>query len=599
MLVLVALLLTTACADPPDATPPAAGADADTADLVLRGGRVYTLTWGEPDGEGAPAADAPHDEAGWHPDASAVAVRDGRVVYVGDDRGVDALIGPATEVVDLEGATALPGFIDSHAHTSSYGLVLGRVSLLGVETAEEAARRIATVAADRPAGTWIVAWGFDEGKWSESLPDNALLDELVPDHPVHAVGLHGFASWNNSLSLERAGITGDTVSPPGGRIVLDAAGHPTGMLLDNATDLYDTVLPDPTAGDREAGTARALRSMADLGYVAVHDAGVGGEALAAYQALAARDALPIRVHAMLQITDTATMEAWISTGPHTDPKGFLNVRAVKAYYDASLGARGARMLEAYDDRPGHFGVSGSDYGFDRDLAQRAMAAGFQLAIHAIGDAGNRETLDFYEQAFAAVPDARAGRHRIEHAQIVHPDDQPRFAELGIVASMEPPHAVEDMAWAEDRIGDRAAYGYAWRSLRRLGARLAFNSDLSGSDPNLFYGLHAAITRRDKTRQPEGGWFPEQAMTPEEAVRAYTSWNAYAGFVEEETGTLATGRWADLTVTDLDPFVVGTERPGDLLEGTVLYTIVGGRVVYRHGETAPVPALYTNPLRGAS
>ena len=226
-----------------------------------------------------------------------------------------------------------------------------------------------------------------------------------------------------------------------------------------------------------------------------------------------------------------------------------------------------------------------------------MAAGFQLGIHAIGDAGNRETLDFFESAFADLPSERAGRHRIEHAQIVNPADQPRFCALGIIASMEPPHAVEDKAWAEERLGpERVRHGYAWRSLREQGASLAFNSDLSGSDPNLFYGLHAAVTRRDKERQPAGGWFPEQALTPEEAVRAYSLWNAFAGFADSDTGSLRVAKLADITVTDIDPFVVGESDPDRLLEGEVLMTIVGGEVVFESGVTEPVPgALYKNPL----
>ncbi len=604
VLAMVTILLLSGCFGGTDgngdpAVDDAYSTDTRPADLVLRGGRVYSLAWGEPDREGSPAADAPYDEHGWHPDGSAIAIRDGRIVFVGDVSELADYVDEATQIIDLDGATVLPGFIDSHAHGSSYGLVLGRVSLLGVEDEAEAVDRIAEAARTRPKGEWIVAWGFDEGKWSMNLPDNKLLSERVPDHPVHAVGLHGFASWNNNLSLDMAGITAATESPTGGRIVLDKGGRPTGILLDNATDLYADLLPEPTLDDRIVGTGRALQSMADLGYVAIHDAGVDGQALAAYQELERRDSLPIRVYAMLSITDTETMADWIAKGPSVESESFLTVRSVKAYYDASLGARGARMLEEYDDRPGHFGVSGGDYGFDRVLARQVMEAGFQLCIHAIGDAGNRETLDFFSSVYAEAPGTRAQRNRIEHAQIVHPDDQSRFAELDVIASMEPPHAVEDMAWAEARIGSRAAYGYAWRSLRRQGARLAFNSDLSGSDPNLFYGLHAAITRRDKDRQPADGWFPEQSMTPEEAIRGYTTWNAFAGFTESETGVLASGRWADLTVLDIDPFVVGTEDPGKLLGGTVLMTVVAGKVIYRHGDTDPVPALYTNPLQDNS
>ncbi len=567
------------------------------ADLVLRGGRVYSLAWPDPDPKGAPAAGAPRSADGWRPDAQAIAVVDGRIVAVGGDSEVASWIGPETRVVELGGATVLPGMIDSHTHVVSYGELIGRVSLLGVETEEAAVERIAAAAATTPAGEWIVAWGFDEGAWANRLPDKTLLTERVPDHPVHAISLHGFVTWENQMSLDRAGITGTTDAPVGGSIELDDAGDPTGILRDNASDLYAEIIPAATLDQRIENARRGLQAMADLGYTAVHDAGVRRGDLEAFTALADRGELPIRVYAMLAIDDEQLIREWIERGPAVEPRNRLTVRSVKAYYDASLGARGARLLEDYADRPGHRGVSGGDYGFDRALAIEAMRAGFQLGIHAIGDAGNRETLDFFESAFTQAPGAENNRHRIEHAQIVHPLDQPRFGALGIIASMEPPHAVEDKSWAEDRLGpERVRHGYAWRSLREQGARLAFNSDMSGSDPNLFYGLHAVVTRRGKDRRPPGGWFPEQALTPEEAVRAYSLWNAFAGFAEGETGTLEVGKLADMTVTDLDPFVVGVDDPDRLLAGEVLMTIVGGEIAFESGVTEPVPgALYKNPL----
>lgn len=577
------------------------GAGEPPADLVLRGGRVYTLAWGEPGLDGAPAADAPYDAEGWRPDAEALAVRDGVLVAVGDDAGIASFIGPQTRVVELEGATVLPGMIDSHAHVASYGELLSRVSLLGVATEEEAVARIAAAAAETPAGEWIVAWGFDEAVWADRLPDNRLLSGRIPEHPVHAVSLHGFVTWENALSLELAGITGATEAPPGGVIELNAAGRPTGILRDNASELYDAVIPPPTLEERIESARHGLLAMAELGYTAIHDAGVRREVLDAYTALADRGRLPIRVYAMLSIADEPLMRDWIARGPLSEPANGLTVRSVKAYYDASLGARGARLLEDYEDRPGHRGVSGSDYGFDRGLAAEAMGAGFQIAIHAIGDAGNRETLDFLEGVYAESPGTRGNRNRIEHAQIVHPDDRSRFGRLDVIASMEPPHAVEDMAWAEDRLGPvRVRHGYAWRSLRRAGARLAFNSDMSGSDPNIFYGLHAAITRRDKGRSPPEGWFPEEALTPEEALRAYSLWNAYAGFAEGETGTLEVGKRADVTVVDVDPLTLGETAPRQLLAGRVLMTVVGGRVVFEAGVTEPVAGtLYSNPLAPAA
>ncbi len=586
---LIPLLAALACAGEPPAE--------NHAELLLRGGRVYTFSWGEPTLEGEPAADAPHSSDGWQPDARAVAVLDRRIAAIGTDAELAAWIGPETRVVDLDGATVLPGMIDSHTHVVSYGELIGRVSLLGVETEEEAVELIAAAASETPAGEWIVAWGFDEGAWANRLPDKTLLSERIPDHPVHVVSLHGFVTWENQMSLDRAGISAATKPPVGGVIELDAHGEPSGILRDNASELYADVIPPPTAAQKIENARRGLQAMADLGYTAIHDAGVHRDDLEAFAALAEASELPIRVYALLAIDDEPLVREWIERGPTAELGDRLAVRSVKAYYDASLGARGARLLADYADLPGHRGVSGSDYGFDRGLARDAMRAGFQLAIHAIGDAGNRETLDFFESAFAELPDAAVNRHRIEHAQIVNPDDQVRFGALGVIASMEPPHAVEDMAWAEDRLGpERVRHGYAWRSLRRLGGRLAFNSDMSGSDPNLFYGLHAAMTRRNKARQPEDGWFPEEALTSEEALRAYSLWNAYAGHAEAETGSLEVGKLADMTVTDLDPLVVGETAADRLLEGTVLMTIVGGEIAFEAGVTEPVPgALYKNPL----
>ncbi len=260
------------------------------------------------------------------------------------------------------------------------------------------------------------------------------------------------------------------------------------------------------------------------------------------------------------------------------------MRSVKAYYDAALGSRGARLLADYSDLPGHRGTSGDEYGFDQRLVAEMMKGGFQVGVHAIGDAGNRETLDFFERVVAEDPATRFERHRIEHAQVLHPDDFARLAPLGVIASMEPPHAVEDKTWAEERLGpERIRGAYAWRTLRRAGARLTFNSDLSGSDHSIFYGLHAAITRRDKHRRPAGGWYPEQAMTPEEALRGYTVWSAYAAHWEERTGILAPGRWADVTVMDIDPLNLGETDPGALLDGEIVATIVAGEVVYSAAE----------------
>jgi hypothetical protein len=258
----------------------------------------------------------------------------------------------------------------------------------------------------------------------------------------------------------------------------------------------------------------------------------------------------------------------------------LVTRAVKAFYDGALGSRGARLLDDYSDKPGHRGVSGDDYGFNEELNARAMKKGFQICIHAIGDAGNREALDILEGVFRQDPPTAENRHRIEHAQVLHPDDIPRFGQLGIIASMEPVHAMEDKTWAEDRLGPERILGaYAWRSLREANAVLTFNSDNPGSDHDIFYGLHSAITRQDKNQEPEGGWYAQQAMNADEAVRGYTSWPAYASFREDVTGVIEAGRWADLTIMDIDPFLLSEEHAGDILDGRILMTVVNGQIVY--------------------
>jgi predicted amidohydrolase YtcJ len=559
--------------------PPPARA-AEPADLLLLNGRVYTLAWGEPDPEGAPAPDAPVTAEGFRPDAEAIAIKGSRIVFVGRTAGAEALRGPATRVLDLKGATVLPGLVDSHTHIAELGEAASRVDLVGVKTEEEAVARVVERAKGTPKGQWIVGRGWDEGAWANHYPDLRLLSEKVPDHPVYLASLHGFAGWGNRLALERASLTRDTKAPEGGEIRRDAAGNPTGIVVDRAVPLLSSAVPPPTEEQFKGYVLAGLRIMAEDGYVAIHEAGAASEHMRAFEALEAEGRLPLRVYAMLSARDEALSRKWLAKGPDKKNDRMLVTRSVKAYYDAALGSRGARLLEDYSDRPGHRGVSGNEYGFDQALVADLMKAGFQVGIHAIGDAGNRETLDFIEKVLMAAPASQALRHRIEHAQVIHPKDMSRFARLGVIASMEPPHCVEDKAWAEERLGPvRIKGAYMWRSLRRAGARLALNSDLTGSDHDIFYGLHAAITRRDKSLQPPGGWYPEERLRPEEAVRGYTTWNAYAASFEKETGILAPGRWADVTVMDVDPLVIGAKDPGSLLGGRILATIVAGKVVY--------------------
>ncbi|WP_313670100.1 amidohydrolase [Sandarakinorhabdus sp.] len=551
------------------------------ADLILTDAHVYTLRWGEPARDGKPAPDAPTTNGKWHPDAAAVAIRGGKIIYVGSDKGALALRGKRTQVIDLNGATVIPGLVDSHTHFIELGAKLESVDLTDVATEAQAVAKVAERAKSVPKGEWIFGAGWDEGAWANRYPDKRQLSAAVSDHPVVLRSLHGFAIWTNQAALDAGKITKASPVPVGGEMRLGTDGQPNGLFLNRAATMVEAAVPPEPQAVVARHALKGLGQMATDGYVAVHEAGVGAQAMAALQQLEDQNRLPIRVYALLSLRDPPLMRQWIARGPDRDSDSMLVTRAVKAYYDGALGSRGARLLADYADKPGHRGISGDGYGFDQDLAKEAMKAGFQLGIHAIGDAGNREALDFLEAEFKADPGTARNRHRIEHAQVISPEDQPRFARLGVIASMEPPHAVEDKSWAEVRLGPQRILGaYAWRSLRTGGARLTFNADNPGSDHSIFYGLHSAITRQDKQLQPPGGWYPQQRLTIEEAIRAYTSWSAYAAFREDQTGIIAQGRWADLTVMDIDPFALAATAPEKILAGRIRATIVSGKVVYQ-------------------
>ncbi|NNC77673.1 MAG: amidohydrolase, partial [Woeseiaceae bacterium] len=533
-----------------------------------------------PGRDGTPAPDAPRSEHGWHPDAEAVATKGGDIVFVGSTQDALKLQGETTRVVDLAGATVVPGLVDSHAHVFDLGAKLDAVNLTDIATEEEAVALVAERAKSVPKGEWIFGAGWDEGAWANRYPDKELLSKAVPDHPVFLDSLHGFAAWANQAALDAGGITADSDVPTGGEMRLGEDGQPTGLFLNRATTMLDAIAPAPSRDVLIRQFLIGLNQMAADGYVAVHDAGLGSRAMSILEELEEQDRLPVRVYAMLSLRDEDLIRKWIAKGPDSDNDSMLVTRTVKAYYDGALGSRGARLLYDYEDKPGHRGVSGDGYGFDQALNAEAMKAGFQVAIHAIGDAGNREVLDILESVFAEAPSTQKNRHRIEHAQVIEIGDILRFGKLGLIASMEPPHAMEDKTWAEERLGpERIAGAYAWRSLRESGAEITFNSDNPGSDHSVFYGLHSAITRQDKNLQPEGGWYPEQRLSSEESVRAYTNWSAYASFRENDTGIIEPGRWADLTVMDIDPLVLADQSPPDILKGRILMTIVNGNIVY--------------------
>jgi len=557
--------------------------DTLAADVIIDNARIYTFAWGEPDGEGNPTSRAPIIAGNWSPDATAVAIKAGVIVAIGSSADIAPLKGESTEIIDAMGATLLPGFTDSHTHIEELGATLDDVNLKGViDEAEAIARVVAHVEANPvPAGQWIVARGWDDGLWADRYPSHNALTAAFPDNPVLMDGTNGFGAWGNRLAMDAAGIIGGAPDPTGGEILRDANGEPTGAVRNRGVALFRNAVP-PLSDERlQRRLKNGLKLMADAGYTGVHHAGVDTSLMAAYEALAERGELTLRVNAMISGRDKPLMKAWLTRGTQRlgdDNKLF--VHSVKGYYDGSLGARGAKLLEEYSDREGHIGVSGEEYGFFTEEISAMLQAGFQINVHAIGDGGNREVLHFLRDNFARNPELQKNRHRIEHAQVVHPDDFALYDELDVIASVQPPFVAEDKVWTEDRIGHaRSAGAYAWRSFRRNNTPLAFGSDLMGYDWNLFYGLHSAITRQSTDSQPPGGWFPEEKLTTEESIRGYTSGAAYAAFLEEETGTLEVGKWADMTLVDIDPFETIAREPAALLDGRVLMTIVGGEKVF--------------------
>ncbi|MDA8020632.1 MAG: amidohydrolase family protein, partial [Thermoanaerobaculia bacterium] len=388
------------CQEPQPAT--------DPADLILLNGQVYTFAWTDPTEEGLPATDAPFRDGVWTPEAEAIAIRAGRIVKVGSSAEMEAWRGPSTEVIDVRGGTVLPGAVESHGHLQQIGEWHEEIDLRGLDTEQAIVDLVATRAREVPEGEWIVGAGWDEGAWANRLPTMELLSERVPDHPVCLKGLRGFGTWGNRRAFKAAGISRSTPTPDGGEILRNGDGDATGILLNNATDLLNGAVPERSLAQKKRILRYGLEQLAAAGYVGAHHAGTRLNYMPAYESLADEGQLLLRVETMLAAEEgnRALLDEWLEKGPTPNRGAMLQVRSIKAFYDGSLGSRGARLLEEYSDQPGHHGVSGSEYGFDEELVARLMKAGFQAGIHATGDAGNRAVLDFFEQVYGEAPDTR-------------------------------------------------------------------------------------------------------------------------------------------------------------------------------------------------
>ncbi len=533
-----------------------------SADLVLTNGRIYTVDV-------------------TMPIASALAIRGDRVVFVGSDVEAGAVTGTATRVIDLQGKTVVPGIIDAHAHLLGFGTLLRQVNLAGAESYEEVVARVTEWAKTVAPGEWIAGRGWDQTRWpSKEFPTHDALSRAVPNNPVALGRIDGHALLVNAKAMELAGIRPGVRDPVGGRIIRTASGAPTGVFIDNAEALIEKAIPEPSRAEKRRAILAAIAESNRWGLTGIHDAGQDAATIEIYEELAKAGNFNLRNYVMISDPGDlgkAARNAYLMRGPQSALYGGrLWTRAIKLYSDGALGSRGAALLAPYSDEPANTGLLRSQPEHIALMAELALRRGFQLAVHAIGDRGNRVTLDAFESALRRVPRANH-RFRVEHAQVISLDDIPRFARLGVIPSMQATHQTSDMRWAEQRVGPQRIRGaYAWRSLLNTGAIIPNGTDFPVEEVNPLLTFHAAVTRQDPAGEPPGGWYPEHRMTRQEALQSMTIWPAYAGFQESVMGSITPGKYADFVILDRDIMQVPET---EILSARVLSTWLAGKEVY--------------------
>ncbi len=528
---------------------------------ILTNGKIYTM-----------------DPA--QPFVTALAIRDGKILVAGSDSVVRDALSRATgeNVIDLNGACVLPGLTDSHIHLMHFSKGLQQVQA-ETPTLPEVLAAVAGFAQRKPAGAWITGFGWNHNVWGGEFPTAACLDLVAPEHPVALIAKSGHACWVNSLVLQLAQITAETADPPSGKIVRDGNGNPTGVLLEEAMDLVYRLMPVVSTEEAAEALRQGLAAAHRAGLTCVHDMD-GVDCFLGLQILRGAGQLTLRV---IKSIPLAHLDEAVGMGVRTGfGDDWLRIGGVKMFTDGALGPRTAWMLEGFDSEPANTGISATPIEDIRAAVLKANAHGLAAAIHAIGDRANREVLNIYTEARDAAVGAGSPRpylrNRIEHVQLLHPDDAGRLAELGVIASMQPLHATSDMHIAEQHWGKRSAGGYTLRTQQERGAVLALGSDCPVETLEPLAGIHAAVTRRraDGTPGPEG-WYPEQRLTIEQAVRGYTAGPAYAAGMEDRLGSLTPGKWADLTILDQDIFTID---PMEILNTRVLATLTAGRFAWR-------------------
>ncbi|WP_141730776.1 amidohydrolase [Oligoflexus tunisiensis] len=535
------------------------------ADLVLTNARIHTMT-----------AEKSQVEA--------LAIQGGRVVATGTAQELKSLQGPSTRVIDLKGKAVYPGFHEGHGHLKGLGYQLVRLDLSGVTDLKVVQDKVKKEIAKTPKSEWVLGRGWDQNLWSrKEFPSRQDLDKLGADFPVALTRIDGHALWVNTLALKKAGITRKTPDPAGGKIIRDAQGEATGILVDRAMDLVRAIIPPESPAQSEKAIRAALARCVELGLTSFHDAGVGAADIAIYEKLLAEGALPLRVNVMLSGSDEALLDRYMKSGPVVKGDHQLQIRSVKLMADGALGSRGAAMLEPYADQPGYSGLEILTEEQVYQATKRFAKAGFQTAVHAIGDRSNRSVLNAFERVIKEFPKTDL-RLRVEHAQILDAQDIPRFGKLGIIASVQPTHLTSDAPWVPTRIGmGRMEEGaYVWQKLRQSKAVLVSGSDTPVESANPLWGLYAAVTRQTQERHPPKGWSFDQHLSMAEALESYTKNAAFAAFWDKDMGTLEPGKYADIVVLDSDlNELVQDKRPHDILKAKVLMTITNGRIVHEN------------------
>lgn len=533
----------------------------------------------------------------------AIAIKNQMIVGIGSRSAIERKFKSRT-TVDLEGKTVLPGLIDAHAHLLSLGVSKLTVELLGTTSADEICERVKERVRESDPGLWIRGRGWDQNDWEKKeFPNYSLLDKVAPGNPVYLTRIDGHAAWVNKRALDIAGITRETPDPSGGRLIRDKKGNPTGVLIDAAMRLVSSKLPDLSEEEATEALALAVAECVKVGLTSVQDMGVDLRVIDLYKKAIDQQLPMVRIYAAIGGTG-ATWDYFLKEGPLVNyGKNFLTIRAIKLYIDGALGSRGAALVEPYSDDPSNRGLTLVSDETLLNNVEEALRNRFQVCTHAIGDRGNHIVLNSYEKALSNVPTIDP-RLRIEHAQVVLPEDIPRFHKLGVLPSMQPTHCTSDMYWAEARVGpERVKGAYAWRSFRDAGSIIPGGSDFPVELPNPMHGIYAAVTRRDLEGRPidaedvrnffqlsergivdesdfAGGWYAKEKLTRLEAIRMFTSWAAYGAFEESIKGSLEKGKVGDFIVLSKDIMNVPESEISTI---EILRTVIGGQTVYTQGQ----------------